>query len=108
MIFEKKEPIIENKNLQQQYSNKIEINEKINIDYQKYNNEVEKFKEKFNMPVTAYLVINFDVQSGIQNQENTNQISTSKVTINLNQPVYEIKVKKTDEQKNTIIEAQDC
>ena len=107
VIFEKKEPIIENKTLQQQYSNKIEINEKINIDYQKYNSEVDKFKEKFNMPVTAYLVINFDVQSGIQNQENTNQISTSKVTINLNQPVYEIKVKESDEQKNTIIETQD-
>lgn len=84
VILEKDYPIIENKIIQQQYINKINIDEKINIDYQKYNSEVEIFKEKFNLPITAYLVINFNVQTGIQNQENTNQISTSKVTIYLN------------------------
>ena len=104
VVLEKDYPIIENKIIQQQYSNKIDINEKINIDYQKYNGEVEKFKEKFNLPVTAYLVINFNVKAGIQNQE---KISTSKVTIYLNQPAYEIKVKDLDEQENTVIETQD-
>ncbi len=68
VVLEKNYPIIENKIIQQQYSNKIDINEKINIDYQKYNGEVEKFKEQFNLPITAYLVINFNVQAGIQNQ----------------------------------------
>ncbi len=104
VVLEKNYPIIENKIIQQQYSNKIDINEKINIDYQKYNGEVEKFKEQFNLPITAYLVINFNVQAGIQNQE---KISTSKVTIYLNQPAYEIKVKDSDNQENTIIETQD-
>lgn len=104
VILEKDYPIIENKIIQQQYSNKIDINEKINIDYQKYNGEVEKFKEQFNLPVTAYLVINFNVQAGIQNQE---KVSTSKITIYLNQPAYEIKVKDSDSQEDTIIETQD-
>lgn len=56
------------------------------------------------MPINAYLVINFNVQAGIQNQE---KVSTSKVTIFLNQPVYEIKVKDSDNQENTVIETQD-
>ena len=85
-------------------SNKIDISEKINIDYQKYNGEVEKFKEQFNLPVTAYLIINFNIQAGIQNQEKT---STSKVTIYLNKPAYEIKVKDSENQENTILETQD-
>lgn len=103
VVLEKEHPIIENKTIQQQYSNKIDINEKINIDYQKYNGEVEKFKEQFNLPITAYLVINFNVQAGIENQE---KISTSKVTIYLNQPAYEIKVKDSDEEQNTILETE--
>ena len=56
------------------------------------------------MPITAYLIINFNVQAGIQNQEKT---STSKVTIYLNQPAYEIKVKDSKNQESTIIETQD-
>lgn len=106
VLLEKDYPIIENKTIQKQYSDKIDINEKINIDYQKYDSEVQKFKEQFNLPITAYLEINFNVQTGIQNQENTNQISTSKVTIYLNQPAYEIKVKDSDKQENTILETQ--
>lgn len=65
---------------------------------------MEKFNEQFNLPITAYLIINFNVQAGIQNQEKT---STSKVTIYLNQPAYEIKVKDSENQENTIIETQD-
>ena len=106
VILEKNYPIIENKTIQKIDSNKMEIAEKINIDYQKYNGEVEMFKEQFNVPITAYLVINFNIESGIQNQENI-KISTSKVTIDLNQPAYEIKVKESEEQENTILETQD-
>ena len=106
IIFEKDYPIIENKTIQKNDSNKIDIEEKINIDYQKYNSEVESFKEKFNLPVTAYLVINFNVETSLQNQENIKQKSTSKTTINLSQPAYEIKVKESDEQENTILETQ--
>lgn len=42
VIFERNNPIIENKTMQQENSNKINIAEKINIDYQKYNSEVEQ------------------------------------------------------------------
>ena len=80
---------------------------KINIDYQKYNSEVESFKEKFNLPLTAYMIINFNVETWLQNQENIKQTSTSKATIDLSQPAYEIKVKESDEQENTILETQD-
>lgn len=59
------------------------------------------------MPVTAYLVINFNIETGLQNEENINKISTSKVTIDLNQVAYEIKVKESDEQEDTILETQD-
>ena len=48
------------------------------------------------------------METGIQNQENVNQTSTSKVTIDLNQPAYEIKVKESNEQENTILETQDA
>ena len=106
IIFEKDYPIIENKTIQKNDSNKIDIEEKINIDYQKYNSEVESFKEKFNLPVTAYLVINFNVETGLQNQENIKQKSTSKTTIDLSQPAYEIKVKESEEQEDTILETQ--
>ena len=105
VILEKQYTIIENKELKQ-YNKKIDFNEKINIDYQKYNNEVAKFKEQFNVPVTAYLVLNFNAKTGIENQVETQQISNSKVTINLDQQAYEIKVKESDEQENTILETQ--
>ena len=107
VIFEKNYPIIENKTIQKNDSNKIDIEEKINIDYQKYNSEVESFKEKFNLPLTAYMIINFNVETWLQNQENIKQTSTSKATIDLSQPAYEIKVKESDEQENTILETQD-
>ena len=107
VIFEKNYPIIENKTIQKNNSNKIDIEEKINIDYQKYNSEVESFKEKFNLPLTAYMIINFNVETWLQNQQNIKQASTSKATIDLSQPAYEIKVKESDEQENTILETQD-
>ena len=106
VILEKNYPIIENKIVQKMDSNQIDIKEKINIDYQKYNSEVEQFKEQFNVPVTAYLNVNFNVESGPQSQEEINQVSTSKVTIDLNQAVYEIKIKESEDQENTILETQ--
>ena len=47
------------------------------------------------------------LKHGFKNQENIKQTSTSKATIDLSQPAYEIKVKESDEQENTILETQD-
>ena len=105
IILKKDYPIIENKTIQSLESNNIDITEKINIDYQKYNSEVEKFKEQFGLPITSYLVINFNTETGRQN--GANQISVSKATIDLNSPAYEIKIKESADQENTIIETQE-
>lgn len=77
--------------------NKINIKENINIDYDIYNNEVLNFKERYNIPIKAYLKVYFIVDTSInidtQSDLNQNIISektVSEVNINLSQSVFEI------------------
>lgn len=106
-LLKKKYNIIKDKYLQLEDTNKINISEKINIDYQQYNNEVQRFKEDFNLPVKAYLIVEFNVTTGIQTniqRDNKTQEETiSQMTIELNQPIFQITEQKTGNISNQIV-----
>lgn len=85
--------IIKNKFLKLGNNNKISINETININYNDYNNEVLKFKEKYNLPVKAYLKVYFTVNTNVQLDEKIEKQSISEIDIELNQPVLGISEK---------------
>lgn len=89
-LVKKQYDIIRDKFLKQDNSNKIYINENININYYDYNNEVLKFKEKYNLPVKAYLKIYFVIDTNIQLEETIEKQSISELDIELNQPVFGI------------------
>ena len=89
-LVKKQYDIIREKFFKLDNSNKIYINETININYDDYNNEVLKFKEKYNLPIKAYLKIYFVINTNIQLEETIQKQSINEVDIELNQPVFVI------------------
>lgn len=96
-------PIITNKTLEQKDSEEIEVKESINIDYQMYYQEVQKFKQQFNLPVSASLVVSFNLQMQI-GEEQDKKVSVAMVTIDLTGSVFEIKVQESEDEQDTILE----
>lgn len=103
-IVEKEYPIIINKTLDKLDTSNMEINEIINIDYQQYYQEVQKFKQQFNLPVKAVLKINFNVNTEINSEKRTDKASMSEISIDLSEPVFEIKTQESEDQKETVLE----
>lgn len=103
-LINKEYPIIENKQLEQVNSNLVQIKENINIDYQKYYQEVQRFKEQFNLPVNASLKVKFTIE--LKNAQGNKKISASEVTIDLTSHVFEIKVQEVKDEEDTILEVQ--
>lgn len=62
-LLKKEYPIIENKFLKKENEKQMEIKENIKLDYQTYYQEVQRFKEQFNLPIKAYLKVNFLVNT---------------------------------------------
>lgn len=102
-LVSKNYPIITNKILEQKDSSKIEVKESVNIDYQKYYQEVQKFKEQFNVPVSASLTVSFNLQMQIGEDQDT-KTSASTVIIDLTGSVFEIKIQESEDQQETILE----
>lgn len=96
-------PIITNKTLEQKDSSRIEVKESVNIDYQMYYQEVQKFKEQFNLPVSASLVVSFNLKMQLGEEQDKNP-SVSIVTIDLTGSVFEIKIQESDNEQETILE----
>ena len=72
-VWKKTYNLLEKKDLN---TNKdITINENINVDYQKYHNEVKNFKQSFGMNVISklYVILTVDTKTVVNNQEITNQ-----------------------------------
>lgn len=64
-LLKKDYEIIKNKYLNLEQENTMKIKEKINLPYADYYQEVKRFKEEFNLPVKAYLKIEFIVHTNI-------------------------------------------
>lgn len=96
-LLKKQYDIIRDKFLKLDNSNKIAINETININYNDYNDEVLRFKEKYNLPVKAYLKIYFVVKTNINLEKTIEKQSISEIDIELNQPVFGINEKNNGE-----------
>ena len=96
-ILKKQYDIIRDKFLKLENSNKIAINETININYNDYNDEVLRFKEKYNLPVKAYLKIYFIVKTNINLEKTIEKQAISEIDIELNQPVFGINEKNNGE-----------
>lgn len=92
-LFKKQDYIIKDKFLEINSGNRININETVNIDYNLYNNEVNKFRERYNLQTKSYLKIDFIVKTEIQLKKQENifeKEAASEISFNLNQPVFEI------------------
>lgn len=103
-LYTKEYEIIKDKFLNKKDENRMNVNETINIDYINYLNEVQTFREKYNLPVKAYLKVNFNINTNIALEEQVTDVSTAEVNIDLSSPVFEIKVNQSDEQNETILE----
>lgn len=105
-LFRKEYPIVKNKILEQSNISQTKIEENLTLDYKTYLQEVQKFKEQFNLPIKAYLKVDFKVHTSVQLTEEVSKMSQSELTIDLSNPVFDIKVQETDEQNETILETE--
>lgn len=106
-ILKKEEYIIKDKTLTLDNSNKINISEILNIDYQKYKNESLKFKEAFQIPVKAYIKLDFDIKTGIEIKPGSQKVyedSNQELIIDLSQPVLKIEENKSQDLQKYIDE----
>lgn len=103
-LYTKEYEIIKDKFLNKKDENRMNVNEIINIDYINYLNEVQTFREKYNLPVKAYLKVSFYINTNIALEEQVTDVSTAEVNIDLSSPVFEIKVSQSDDQNETILE----
>lgn len=106
-IINKTEDIIKDKTLAIKEENKINISETLNIDYQMYKNEIEKFRQTYQIPVKGYLILDFNIKTGIQlsdNDEKTYEESHQQLVIDLTQPVFEIVQNNSENKQEHIVE----
>lgn len=101
-LLTKEYEIVKNRYFKQEQSDKISIQEKINIPYQEYNTEVMRFKESFNIPVKAYVKIDFIVNTDILLEEKVSKTTVSESKIELAQSTFEIIQDKIGDTDNTI------
>ena len=99
---------------------KFRIDENIKIDYPKYSEVVEKFKNEIKLPITAYLSVDFEVKvSGVVNHKSIGDKQNIKLKIPLNQQAFKIskdynknvrkKIKKlTDEELKIEMKKEIC
>lgn len=65
----------------------LSFQEEITLPFQEYRTKIAKFKEQFNLPIKAYLTIAFVVTTQMEQEKRQ---TTQEITIDLNQPVFEI------------------
>ncbi|MEI3499585.1 MAG: DUF5305 family protein [Bacilli bacterium] len=72
-------------------NNSFQIDENIKIDYPKYNEVVDKFKNEIKLPITAYLSVYFEVKvSGVVDHKSVGDKQNIKLKIPLNQQAFKI------------------
>lgn len=91
-LWSKEYTLVEPKEIKQD-NNQIIINENVKIDFNKYNAEIEGFKEQFGLPIKAYLDVKLVVNSEIDVSD-SNKVEKDNSVINLkmdlNQQVFSI------------------
>lgn len=72
-------------------NNSFQIDENIKIDYPKYNEVVDKFKNEIKLPITAYLSVDFEVKvSGVVDHKSVGDKQNIRLKIPLNQQAFKI------------------
>lgn len=101
-IWTKDYEIIKDKSLSD-FSNSINLNENIELDFEEYNSEVINFKNTFEVPITATLTVKFIINNNTDVLQGTNdKTSITELTMNLNTDVFKITEKNTGTTSNTI------
>lgn len=107
-LYSKKYDLISHKYLELSDTDNFNVSDSVSIDYNFYNNEVKKFKEQFsNIPIKAYLVVEFVINSDISlpKSTNSNQADSMSLKFDLNQPVFGISKSYNEEKSNNIPKA---
>lgn len=95
-VWQKESTILPTKTLDKE-SNDVIINEKVSIDFKKYNNEVIEFRKQLNLPITANLDIIVNIK--IENEKGTiNDAQKLVLSIPLNEQAFNI----TEDYKSEI------
>ena len=69
----------------------LKVDENIKIDYPKYNEVVDKFKNEIKLPITAYLSVDFEVKvSGVVDHKSVGDKQNIRLKIPLNQQAFKI------------------
>lgn len=92
-VWRKTYTLLDKKSVDMGESTGFNINEVVNIDYVKYNNEVSEFRKTLKLPLNAYLKVNMNVKVISKNLDNSQSIedeSTVEINIPLNQLAFKI------------------
>lgn len=93
VLYSKDEVLLENKSLSGKNSG-YSIKETVEIDYEKYNSYVSKFKEKYSLDVESSLIVTMNItQRGtFANKQITNKVSSLNINIPLTKNTIDISV----------------
>lgn len=102
-VWEKKYTLLEDKTGES--NGDFSINEKINVDLQKYNKEVNDFKQTMGMALDAYLNVQLNVttDTSIQSKKAENKYS-SELKLTLGSKITNIESEKEDTKKGSLEE----
>ena len=74
-------------------NNQININENVKIDFNKYNDEIKKFKEQYGLPIKSYLDVKLVVNSEInvpEHEKIEKDDSVIDLKMDLNQAIFNV------------------
>jgi hypothetical protein len=92
-VWEKPYVLLDKKSVDLNNSTGFDINEVVNIDYTKYNNEVSEFRKTLKLPLNAYLIVKMNVKVFSKADDGSKKIEdegTQDINIPLNQLAFKI------------------
>lgn len=99
VLYEKKERLVNDKTISKDKLRHNDFNQKVNIDYQKFNDFVKSFKTSYALTSSSDLTIILNVETHAQSDKFTNKIdinSSSSLTIPLTEQTLNIKIDSND------------
>lgn len=89
-IWDKEYTLLSKDQIELKNSTGFNIDEKIDIDYNFYNNQISEFRSALKLPVNATLFVYLNVYTYFDNQKE-DETTNIEIEIPLNQPVFKIK-----------------
>lgn len=105
-VWNKNYVLVEEKNIKKEDISNLNINEKVTIDYNYYNNEVLEFRKKLKLPITANLIVKLNVYTA-NDMEKANKLvdeSSIEMIIPLNTQAFKIEEKYEKNTSNTVFD----